>query len=202
MKTAKIHRNKRKKSDIHSLYPEDHRFDWQAYEADPENYVFTKEDIAYGNTMELERYELETPMTPYEKRALRRWVASGHSVMEPPPSRYPCVHCKTPPPGFLEVYRTDRELDAATKGMSKGEKTRYLQEYAGFSVEPDEERCSRGENARLHIETPDKAKETIRKLKRELCYTWMFLMEEGLFQEAEEFVKSRMDEPTPFEDEW
>ena len=140
--------------------------------------------------MELERYELETPMTPYEKRALRRWVASGHSVMEPPPSRYACV------------YRTDRELDAATKGMSKGEKTRYLQEYAGFSVEPDEERCSRGENARLHIETPDKAKETIQKLRRELCYTWMFLMEEGLFQEAEEFVKSRMDEPTPFEDEW
>ena len=84
--------------------------------------------------------------------------------------------------------------------MSKGEKTRYLQEYAGFSVKPDEKR--RGENARLHIETPDKAKETIRKLKRELCYTWMFLMEEGLFQDAEEFVKSRMDEPTPFEDEW
>ena len=200
MKTEKTHRNKRKKFDIHSLYPEDYRFDWRSFEADPDNYVFTKEDIAYGNAMELERYEQETPMTPYEKRALRRWVASGHSVMEPPPSRYACVYCKTPPPGFLEVYRTDRELDAATKGMSKGEKTRYLQEYAGFSVKPDEKR--RGENARLHIETPDKAKETIRKLKRELCYTWMFLMEVGLFQDAEEFVKSRMDEPTPFEDEW
>lgn len=202
MKTEKTHRNKRKKFDIHSLYPEDYRFDWKSFEADPDHYVFTKEDIAYSNAMELERYEQETPMTPYEKRALRRWVASGHSVMEPPPSRYACVYCKTPPPGFLEVYRTDRELDAATKGMSKGEKTRYLQEYAGFSVETDEERCSREENARLHKETPDRAKETIRKLKRELCYTWMFLMEEGLFQEAEEFVKSRMDEPTPFEDEW
>jgi hypothetical protein len=28
--------------------------------------------------MELEKYEQETPMTPYEKRALRRWVISGH----------------------------------------------------------------------------------------------------------------------------
>lgn len=202
MKTAKAHRNKRKKFDIHSLYPEDYCFDWQSFEADPDNYVFTEEDIAYSNAMELERYELETPMTPYEKRALRRWVASGHSVMEPPPSRYACVHCKTPPPDFLEVYRTDRELDAATKGMSKGEKSRYLREYTGFPIEPDEERRSREENARLHEETPDKAKETIRKLKRELFYTWMFLMDEGVYQEAEDFVKSRMDEPTPFEDEW
>ena len=68
MKTAKTHRNKRKKFDIHSLYPQDYRFDRQAFEADPENYVFTKEDIAYGNAMELERYEMETPMTPSEKR--------------------------------------------------------------------------------------------------------------------------------------
>lgn len=202
MKTEKTHRNRKKKFDIHSLYPEDYCFDWQSFEADPGRYVFTKDDIAYGNAMELERYELETPMTPYEKRALRRWVASGHSVMEPPPSRYACVHCKTPPPDFLEVYRTDRELDAATKGMSKEEKKRYLLEYAGFPAETDEERRARGENERLHRETPDRAKETIRKLKRELCHTWVFLAQEGLFQEADDYVRSRMDEPTPFEDEW
>ena len=53
MKTEKTHRNKRKKFDIHSLYPEDYRFDWKSFEADPDHYVFTKEDIAYSNAMEL-----------------------------------------------------------------------------------------------------------------------------------------------------
>ena len=78
---------RRKPFNVHDLYPADYCFNWEAFEADPERYVFTKDDIAYSNAMELEKYEQETPMTPYEKRALRRWVASGHSVMETPPSR-------------------------------------------------------------------------------------------------------------------
>ena len=102
----------RKVFNVHGLYPSDYCFDWEAFEADPEHYAFTADDIAYFNAMELERFEKETPMTPYEKRAVRRWVLSGHSVMDAPPSKYPYIHSHYPPPCFLDVYRTDKELDA------------------------------------------------------------------------------------------
>lgn len=191
-----------KKFDIRSLYPEDYCFDWETFEADPENYQFTADDIAYSNAIELEEYEEKTPMTPYEKRALRRWVASGHSVRETPPSRYACIYPCEPEPDFLEVYRTDKELDAATKGMTADERIAYLKDYIGFEDEPEEVRLAREENERLHRETPEKAKEKIRLLQRERFYTSVFLEDKGLCEEAEDFVKSHMDEPIPFEDEW
>lgn len=67
----------RRKFNTHALYPADYCFDWESFEADPDHYKFTEEDLAYFNAIELEKYERVTPMTPYEKRALRRWVASG-----------------------------------------------------------------------------------------------------------------------------
>ena len=178
---------KYKAFNVHDLYPADYVFPWDKFESDPEGYRFTREDIAYTNAMELEEYEFKTPMTPYEKRALRRWVAAGHSVRETPPSRYPCAYPSYPPPDFLEVYRTDKELDAATKGMSKAQKLAYLQEYTGLQAETQEERQQREENELLHKQTPE---------------AWMYLAQEGLYEDADAFVKNHMDEPTPFEDEW
>jgi hypothetical protein len=192
----------RKKFDIRSLYPEDYCFDWETFEADPENYQFTADDIAYLNAIELENYEEKTPMTPYEKRALRRWVASGHSVRETPPSRYACIYPSEPAPDFLEVYRTDKELDAATKGMTAEERIAYLKDYIGYEDEPEEVRQAREKNKRLHDQTPEEVQEIIRMLKRKLQYTWMFLIEEGIWEQADEYVRDHMDEPTPFEDEW
>lgn len=192
----------RKVFNVHGLYPSDYCFDWEAFEADPEHYAFTADDIAYFNAMELERFEMETPMTPYEKRAVRRWVLSGHSVMDAPPSKYPYIHSHYPPPCFLDVYRTDKELDAAMKGMTRKEKRAYLMEYVGFQDEPEEQRRQREENQRIHAQAPEKAKEKIRLLQRKLFYIWMFLSQEGLEEDAEEYVKDHMDEPIPFEDEW
>ncbi len=192
----------RKTFNIHDLYPEDYCFDWDAFEADPEHYVFTQDDIAYSNAIELEKYEQVTPMTPYEKRALRRWVASGHSVMETPPSRYACIHCCDPPPAFLDVYREDKKLDAATKGMTKAEKIAYLKEYIGYTDEPEEERIRREENELLHKRTPEAARKVIQKLQREIFYLYMFVVEQGLAPEADEFLEERMDTPAPFEEEW
>lgn len=192
----------RKSFNVHDLYPSDYCFDRAAFEADPEHYVFTADDTAYFNAMELERYELETPMTPSEKRAVRRWVVSGHSVMDAPPSKYPYIHSYYPPPCFLDVYRTDKELDAAMKGMTRKEKDAYLKEYVGFQDEPEEQRRQREENQRIHAQTPEKAKEKIRLLQRKLFYIWTFLSQEGLEEDAEEYVKNHMDEPLPFEDEW
>ena len=192
----------RKQFNIHDLYPAGYCFDREAFRADPEHYKFSADDTAYFHAMELEEYEMKTPMTPYEKRALRRWVISGHSVMDTPPSKYGCVYPSEPEPDFLEVYRTDRELDAATKGMSRDQKIAYLKEYIGYEDETDEERQAREEKEQLHRNTPQKSQEKIRMLQRKLHYLWMYLIEEGLWEEAEEYIKEHMDEPTPFEDEW
>ncbi|MGX8686554.1 MAG: hypothetical protein ACSW8K_01965 [bacterium] len=192
----------KKRFSVHDLYPADYCFDWDAFEADPDNYQFTAEDIAYSNAMELEKYEAETPMTPCEKRALRRWVASGHSVRETPPSKYGCIYPSHPVPDFLEVYRTDKELDKATKGMSAEQRIAYLKDYVGYVDDTEEEREERNRNERLHEQTPDEVKEKIRRMQREIFYTWMFLSQEGIYEDAEEYVREHMDEPIPFEDEW
>lgn len=187
---------------VHDLYPTGYVFPWNKFESDPEGYLFTNDDIAYLNAVELEEYEHKAPMTPYEKRALRRWVASGHSVREAPPSKYPCAYPSHPAPDFLDVYRTDKELDAATKGMSRKQKLTYLQEYTGCSGETQAERQQREESELIHKQTLEVAREKIRMLQRQLCYIWMFLSQEGLYEDAEDFIKNHMDEPTPFEDEW
>ena len=193
---------RRKPFNVHDLYPADYCFNWEAFEADPERYVFTKDDVAYSNAIELEKYEQETSMTPYEKRALRRWVASGHSVMEAPPSRYACIHCCYPPPSFLDVYREDKQLDAATRGMTKSEKASYLKEYVGFPEESAEERAQREANQHLHEQTPEAAREVIRTLQRKIFYLSTFLAEQGLSSEAEDYLSDHMDTPALFEDEW
>ena len=50
----------------------------------PDAYVFTPDDIAYLNAMEIERYEQEVPMSYYEKGLLRN--AHTNSVHMPLPS--------------------------------------------------------------------------------------------------------------------
>ena len=117
---------------VHDLYPADYYFDYESFYADPEGYVFTPEDIAYYNAMELERYEQEVPMTYYEKKLLRKWVISGHSPREMPPSRYLCL-TGSEPYDFLDVHRIDKEIRKAMKGMNKDQQKAYLMEYMGWT---------------------------------------------------------------------
>lgn len=202
VKPKRDHTKTGERFSIHDLYPEDDYYDREAFNEDPDHYVFTKDDVEYFNAMELQDYENKVPMTPDEKRALRNWVKDGHSVNEMPPSKYPCVHCRYPAPDFLEVYRTDRKLDAATKGMSDDEVMAYIADLYGFHVESEEEKKARSEKDRLHEQTPQEIREKIRILQRKLSYTWLYIMEEGLYDEANEYVKAHMDEPLPFEDVW
>ena len=58
---------------VHDLYPQGYCFDYEAFEADPESYVFTPDDMAYLNAMELEQYEREVPMTYYPKIRKMIW---------------------------------------------------------------------------------------------------------------------------------
>lgn len=126
---------KNKKFNVHDLYPADYCFDYAAFEADPEGYIFTPDDIAYYNAMELDRYEKEVPMSPYEKRLLRKWVMSGHSPRENPGSRYICL-TGSEPYDFLDVYRMDRDIRRDIKGMTDAEQEAYLKEYTGWRDDP------------------------------------------------------------------
>lgn len=118
---------KNKTFNVHDLYPENYCFDYGAFEADPESYVFTPDDIAYLNARDLEEFELNVPMTPYEKRALRKWVRDGHSPYENGGSKYYCF-AEWGPYTFLDIYRMDREIDHEIKGMKKAERIAYLKE--------------------------------------------------------------------------
>ena len=112
--------------------------DEDAFYADPENYQFSEDEIRSFNARALEDYELRVPMTPAEKRALRKWVASGHSVSESPGSKYICDLGMD----FLDVYRADHEIAAAIRGKTKAEKIAYIKEYAGY-VDPTPEELER-----------------------------------------------------------
>lgn len=129
--------DKRKKAfNVHDLYPKDYCFNFEAFEADPESYVFTEDDIAYMNAMELERYEQKVPMSSYEKKLLRKWVMSGHSPYENPGSKY-LFTLDTSSWDFLDVYRMDRDIRRDMKGMSKAEQTAYLKEEMGCPDDPE-----------------------------------------------------------------
>ena len=121
-----------KKFNVHDLYPENYSFDSEAFFANPAGYVFTPDDIAYINAMELERYEREVPMTYYEKTLLRKWVMEGHSPREAPASRYICL-TGSEPYDFLAIHRMDKEIRQAMKGMNKEEQKAYIMEYTGWT---------------------------------------------------------------------
>lgn len=124
---------------VHDLYPADYYFDYKTFSEDPEGYEFTPDDTAYFNAMELDRYEHEVPMTYYEKTLLRKWVMSGHSPLEMPPSRYICL-IGSEPYDFLDVHRMDKEIRRAMKGMNKAQQEAYLKEYMGWTDdEPHED---------------------------------------------------------------
>lgn len=125
--------DRNKAFDIHDLYPQEYSFDYERFAANPEKYVFTPDDIAYFNAMELEKYEQEVPMTVYEKKLLHEWVASGHSPRENAGSKYFCIDSASC--DFLSVYRIDNELRKAMKGMSKAEREAYMKEYTGWTDE-------------------------------------------------------------------
>jgi hypothetical protein len=117
---------------VHDLYPADYCFNYQAFCNNPEAYVFTPEDIAYINVMELGRYGREVPMAYYEKTLLRKWAMSGHSPRETPPSRYLCL-TGSEPYDFLDIHRMDKEIRRDMRGMSKAGQKACLMEYMGWT---------------------------------------------------------------------
>lgn len=125
--------------------------------------------------------------TPKERKALRKWVASGHSVYENPGSRYICD--QYPPQDYLEVYRQDREIKAALAGKSAAEAELYLKEYMGYETEcPRENVSGQKKSAREHIHD----------LEHELFFLWEYLCSEGLWNEAKEYLEEHEADAIPF----
>lgn len=165
--------------------------DDNAFYSEPEHYQLSEEDIQALNVSALEDYELRVPMTPAEKRALRKWVASGHSVGESPGSKYICDLGMD----FLDVYRADHEIAAAIRGKTKAEKIAYIKEYTGF-VDPTPEERERMAAVR---NTPVYVQKKYEKLSRKLFLLWEFLAAEGLCQEAREYLEDHKDDEMPID---
>ena len=157
-----------------------------------------KYEFLYDNRQEFlwdeyQDYIAKKPMTPYEHRLVRKWVKEGNSVYGCTQSRY--YGESAYPMEFLEVYRSDRAIDKELQGKTPQEREAYLKDLLGYQEEPAEEKELREAKAA----TPGPVNAHIRKLERELFHIWAFIMEEGLYSEAMEYVNEHRDEESPFE---
>lgn len=143
---------------------------------------------------EFREYTEKYSMSRYERRLLRDWVRSGHSVYEPVDPMY-VPGSPNPPMDFLEAYRFDREMREDMRGMTKDEKLAYLQAFWGYEDPAPEQTAM--DKAKQN--TPEIVSNHIRHLERELHNLWCFVWQEGLGDEAKTFVTERKDEAIPFE---
>ena len=143
---------------------------------------------------EFREYTANNRMSSYERRILRNWVRSGHSVYDTVESRY-LPGPSYPPMDFLDAYRLDRELSENMKGMTIAEKNSYLKSYTGYE-EPPAEVIAMNEAKK---NTPKLIEDRVRHLERELFHLWEYIWQEGLGDEAREFMEEHKDEEIPFE---
>lgn len=149
----------------------------------------TREYIKEVNT----RFLKETPMSPTERQAVRRWMKKGHCILEPWDSPY-LPGPMDPPYNFLDCYRLNREMERETAGMNEDETVRYLKNYWGWQDDPAESEEPK--------KTMADAQAQIRKLNRKFMILWEYLLEKGLWQDAEEYMEEHKEDTFPFEDEW
>ena len=133
-------------------------------------------------------------LTKHERTLLREWLQAGHSVYETVESRY-LPGPVYPPMDFIDAYRLDRSLGKAMSGMTRDERISYLKEYMGYE-DPSYEEL---EMERSKKRTPKLMEEYVKRLEREIFSLWNFIWQEGLGDEAREFVEERKDEEIPFE---
>lgn len=151
----------------------------------------TENDLRWSEFM---KYTSENAVSRYERKLLRDWVRSGHSVYDTVESRY-LPGPAYPPMDFIDAYRLDRELTKNMQGMTKAEKTAYLKAFMSYEDPAPEEIAM----ADAKKKTPKIIEERVRRLERELFYLWCFVSREGLEEDAREYVDERKDDAIPFE---
>lgn len=143
---------------------------------------------------EYEEYIAVTPMTCCERKLLREWVSSCHSVYHDPGSKYLPDRCYEIP--FLDAYRKDRQIEEETRGMSAEERYEYIDKvYLGWDrPSPEDLRLQVAEQT-----TPQLIREQIKLLKRDMIHLWEFICQEGLADDAREYVEEHRSEEAIFE---
>lgn len=164
---------------------------------DDDSLPFTEEEIRISHKEELDKYAAVHPMTPSEKRALRKWVAAGHGVYDYPGSRYICMNNAYPPGDFLDAYRMGREITQELKGITGAGRGQYADGYADHMDLPEETPWS---IAWIQLQEP--IQDRMRRLEREAFCLSVFIAQEGLWEESREFLKNNVDDPLPFEMGW
>ena len=158
-----------------------------------DNTEFTNEELQQYYLDQYKDYVSFTPMTPYERRILYKWVSSGHSVYTSPGSKY------LPDGGsyqaFLDVYRIDRDLSIEMKGMKPAERISYLKAVTGW-VEPTPDEII---EFKARKAANDDVKTYVRIIQRELAHLWEYIWQEGLHDDARAYVDDLKDEETFFE---
>lgn len=98
-----------------------------------ENVVKEMTDVTTNNYhwKEFLEYTSVNQISKHERRLLRNWVSSGHSVYDTVESRY-LPGPSYPPMDFIDAYRFDRELRESMRGMTKTEKEIFLKSCMGW----------------------------------------------------------------------
>lgn len=94
-----------------------------------------------------------------------------------------------------EFTDEDREIEKAIRGMTEDERYEYIhREYPGRDRTP-----AGGAGTGREERGPENIAKCLKQLARETYYLWSFIWQEGLKEEAQEFIKDHKDEETPFE---
>lgn len=92
---------------------------------------------------------------------------------------------------FIDAHRLDdRELREGMKGMKPAEREKYLKDYIGF-----EDEKSKNESVEEKLL---RAKGHIDDLEHQMFFLWQYLVSEGMWTEAEEYLEEHKDDELPF----
>lgn len=143
----------------------------------------------------LKLYEEQHHMNAGEKRALHYWLAAGHERDEAPPSRYLPQNQIPDDWEFIDIYRMDKELDADTYGMDPLRREAYIREFAIRTNQAGDEL-----DETFGLIKPDISEKPLSKngskSERKLFWLWEYLASEDMTEEAEEYLKDHLDQPT------
>lgn len=143
----------------------------------------------------LNLYEEQHHMNAGEKMALHYWLAAGHERNEAPPSRY--LRPERIPDNweFIDIYRMDKELDADTIGMDPLQKEAFIRKFAIQTNRIGDE-LDEPFDPTIHDVSEKLLSGSGSKTGRKLFWLWEYLASEDLTEEAEEYLKEHLDQPT------
>ncbi|MDO4805404.1 MAG: hypothetical protein Q4A32_11370 [Lachnospiraceae bacterium] len=143
---------------------------------------------------ELQEYTVRNRLTGYERRILWDWIRSGHGVYN------------TAGPGYLsrpawsqtnptDAHGPDWVLTEDGKGIARDVKDPYREPYCVHGDSSPEQDTMNN----VRRTSPELIGSRSRRLERELFHLWEFVWQEGVGDEAREFVDERKGDETPFE---